>query len=102
MYELKQARRAWKKRIDGFLFELSFSKCGSEHGVYVKGSIIQDQFILYLYVNDLLVTSSKGDELAMFKASMENEFEMSNLGNLAYFVGMEIVNTRHIVFLHRK
>lgn len=33
---------------------------------------------------------------------MENEFEMTDLGNLAYFLKMEFVNTMFGVFLHRK
>lgn len=33
---------------------------------------------------------------------MENEFEIPDLGNLAYFLGKEIVNTRHGVLSHQK
>lgn len=33
---------------------------------------------------------------------MENKFVMSDLGNLAYFLGMEFVNTKFIFFLHQK
>lgn len=36
LYGLKQASRAWNKRIDGFLIEAGFMKCVSEHGVYVN------------------------------------------------------------------
>lgn len=51
-----------------------------------------------LYTGDQLVTNSNVDELKKFKSSMKNEFDMLDLGNLAYFLGMEIVNTMHGVF----
>lgn len=62
----------WNKRIDSFLMKLSYNKCTSEHEVYVKGSIEQDQIILCLYVVDLLVTCSNKDELENLNAIMEN------------------------------
>lgn len=35
LYGLKQALRAWNKIIDGFLKDINFKKCVSEHRVYV-------------------------------------------------------------------
>lgn len=70
--------------------------------MYVKGTNKQRQIILYLYVDDMLVTSLNEIKLTRFKSSMENEFEISYLENLAYFLGMEVVNTKFGVFLHLK
>lgn len=66
-YGLKQAARALNNRIYNFLIKLGFNKCTSQHGTYVKGSSEQDQVILYLYVDDQLVTCSNKYELATFK-----------------------------------
>lgn len=43
---------------------------------------------------------SNEDELEKLKPSMDNEFEMPDLGNLTHFLGMEIVNTKHEIFLY--
>ncbi|MCI29822.1 pentatricopeptide repeat-containing protein, partial [Trifolium medium] len=67
LYGLKQAPRAWNKRIDSFLMKSNFTKCTSEHGVYVKGSNSNDLIILCLYVDDLLITGSNKDALQKFK-----------------------------------
>jgi hypothetical protein len=102
LYGLKQAPRAWNKRIDGFLMKEGFSKCVSEHGVYMKGSSKLDHIILCLYVDDLLVTGANEKEIRKFKSSLMQEFEMSDLGNLSYFLGMEFKHTDRGVFLHQK
>lgn len=36
IYGLKQALRAWDKRIDSFLIEAGFTKCVSKHEMYVN------------------------------------------------------------------
>lgn len=64
--------------------ELSFTKYRSEYGVYVlakEGDII----ILYLYVDDLLITRNNINNMNKLKQLMPKEFEMSDLGDLSYF-----------------
>lgn len=87
LYKLKQAPRSWNKRIASFLIKLGFNKCTSKYEVYVRDSSEQNQIITCLYADDLLLSSSNEDQLTKFKGSMENEFEMSYLENLTYFLG---------------
>lgn len=102
MYGLKQAPRAWNKRIDGFLQEIGFRKCVSEHGVYVKGESDSDLLLICLYVDDLLVTGSNEKKINEIKRRLMNEFEVSDLGKLSYFLGMELTQTREGgVLLHQ-
>lgn len=93
LYGLKQAPRAWNKRIDGFLQEIGFSKCVSEHGVYIRNETDSDFLLICLYVDDLLVTGSDKKEIDQIKRRMMEEFEMSDLGKLSYFLGMELTDT---------
>ncbi|RDX90263.1 hypothetical protein CR513_27890, partial [Mucuna pruriens] len=96
LYGLKQAPRAWNKRIDGYLSQIGFKKCTSEHGVYVKcwkGSMKSEKLLICLYVDDLLITGSSGVEIASFKKQMMNEFEVSDLGLLSYFLRIEFEMT---------
>ncbi|GAU44417.1 hypothetical protein TSUD_100640 [Trifolium subterraneum] len=102
LYGLKQAPRSWNKTIDSFLIKLDFIKCTSEHGVYVKGSNNEDLILLCLYVDDLLITGSNKNILQKFKTDIMREFEMSDLGELSYFLGMEFVKTSKGYFLHQK
>ena len=58
--------------------------------------------MLCLYVDDLLVTRDSKQEIYMFKKEMMDEFEMSDIGRIAYFLGMEFVTTKRGIFLHQK
>lgn len=102
LYGLKQALRAWNKRIDSFFSRLKFIKCTVEHGVYVKGGMGEDMIIICLYVDDLLVTGSNLKEINEFKQIMEAEFEMTDLGKLSYFLGMEFAYTTKGLVMHQK
>lgn len=48
-------------------------------------------FIVYLYVDDLIYTGNDGTMFQEFKNSMKVEFEMTELGMMRYFLGIEVV-----------
>jgi len=93
LYGLKQAPRVWNKLIDLFLLKLSFTKCSVEYGVYVRES--QSQILIYvcLYVDELLITGSSMTKIEQFKNRLKVVFELTYLGMLNYFLGMEFVYT---------
>ena len=66
-----------------------FVKCKFKYGVYVKKGIESNQILICLYVDDLIVTGSDVNEIEAFKCQIMNEFEMTDLGNLTYFMSME-------------
>ena len=69
-----------------------FCECVSEQGVYTKCWKDQDReekIIVCLYVDDMLLTGSKPEAIVEFKSQMHSEFEMSDLGRLNYFLGIE-------------
>jgi hypothetical protein len=78
-----------------------FRKCSVEYGVYVKCSEDKHMLIICLYVDDLLVTGSSSTEIEDFKSQMKMEFEMTDLGKLTYFLGMELLETSGGVVLHQ-
>ena len=57
LYGLKQSPRAWNLRIDGVLAKQKFSKCKSEHGVYVRANCSTNLLLICLYVDDLVGSS---------------------------------------------
>jgi len=46
------------------------------------------------------VIRSNGEAIIQLKNQMLNEFEMSNLGELSYFFGIEFTKTRHNIIMH--
>lgn len=100
LYGLRQAPRAWNKRINYFLVSQGFQRCVVEHSLYVKKNDKGNVLILSLYVDDLMVTGSCLDEIKKFKTTMKAEFDMKNLGRLSYFLGMEFTYTTIGMFMH--
>jgi len=89
LYGLRQAPRAWNVRLDRSLKKLKFRKCASEQAVYTRG-VGKSAIILGVYVDDLIVTGEDPAEIKEFKEQMTKEFEMSDLGLLSYYLGIEV------------
>ncbi|KAJ8751833.1 hypothetical protein K2173_026028 [Erythroxylum novogranatense] len=101
LYGLKQAPRAWYSRIDDYLISLGFEKSLSELTLYVKHDSI-DILIISLYVDDLLITGSNSDWVNKFKLEMKTVFEMTDIGLMTYFLGMEVEQSQDEVFICQK
>nr|GEU99414.1 ribonuclease H-like domain, reverse transcriptase, RNA-dependent DNA polymerase [Tanacetum cinerariifolium] len=91
LYGLRQAPRARNIKLDT-LKSLDFKKCALEQAIYTKTS--KDSTLLIgVYVDDLIITGTPKKEIDKFKAQMEEKFEMSDLGLLAYYLGIEVTQT---------
>ena len=76
----------------------------NEHGVYVKYvyNMRLEKLIVRLFVDDLLlVTGSNAELITQFKYQMLSEFEMSDLEELNYFLGIEFTRTEHGTIMHQ-
>ena len=93
LYGLRQAPRAWNIRLDKSLKGLGFSKCSHDTAVYKKNSNGKT-LLVGVYVDDLIVTGSNNEDIIEFKEQMEKEFEMSDLGLLSYYLGIEVSQTK--------
>jgi hypothetical protein len=87
LYGLKQAPRAWYSRIDAYLQQLGFGKSEADPNLYfiVVG---EDPLILLLYVDDLSITGVER-LINSYKESLASEFEMTDIGLMHYFLGLE-------------
>jgi hypothetical protein len=101
LYGLKQAPRVWYNRINDHLLQLGFQKSLSEATLYVK-HVGADILIISLYVDDLLVTGSNISLVEEFKQEMKEVFEMTDLGLMTYFLGMEITQKKNEIFICQK
>lgn len=102
LYGLRQAPHAWNNHINSLLIRLGFQKCTMEFGIYVKSVAKQSILIIILYVDDLIMTGDSEDEIEEFKRRMKEEFEMTELGNLSYFLGPKLLQTTDGMFLHQR
>jgi hypothetical protein len=98
LYGLKQVPRSWYAKMDNFLLDTGFSRCHSDPNVYTKkvGSHI---IILVLYVDDLILTGSDPKLLNHVKTNLKKKFEMTDLGFLHYFLGLQVFQTKEGIFI---
>lgn len=90
LYGQKQGPRAWNEKLNNTLGELKFVKCTKEPSLYRmrKGD---DLLLVAVYVDDLFITGSKVEMIEDFKRSMSTKFEMTDLGLLTYYLGIEVL-----------
>ncbi|KAH9669730.1 hypothetical protein KPL70_021911 [Citrus sinensis] len=101
LYGLKQAPRVWNSIIDKYFQEKGFTKCPYEHALYVKENY-GDILIVYLYVDDLIFTGSNPSLFEEFKRVMIKEFEMTDIGLMAYYLGIEIKHKEEGIFISQE
>jgi hypothetical protein len=99
LYGLKQAPRAWYSRIEAYFTKEGFEKCPYEHTLFVKQSETGNILIVSLYVDDLIFTGNDENMFKEFKKSMEKEFNMSDLGKMHYFLGVEVIQNEEGIYI---
>ena len=75
--------------IVAYLMDNGFNKFDGEPTLYIRENDA-NIFIVFFYVDDLIFASSDHSLIVDFKAFMKSEFEMTDLGLLRYFPGIEV------------
>ena len=89
LYGLKQAPREWYSRMDKYLQQAGFRKGSVDINLYIK--VTQDGILLIeVYIDDIIFGSTDDRLSQKFAKDMHNEFEMSLLGELSFFLGLPI------------
>jgi hypothetical protein len=98
LYGLKQAPRAWYSRLDKYLHQTRFRKGSADNNLYIKvsqGNIL----LIEVYVDDIIFGSDDDRLSQKFAKDMKNEFEMSLLGELSFFLGLQICQSNQRIFI---
>ena len=94
LYGLKQAPRQWYLKFDKFMSEQGYTRCHSDHCVYLKRKNDGSYIILLLHVDDMLVAGSNMQEINVLKRKLVNSFAMKDLGVAKQILGMRITRDR--------
>jgi hypothetical protein len=93
IYGLRQAGRAWFEKINTALIRMDFTALDSDHCVYVRHQGAEVLYIV-LYVDDLLLIGSSLAEVKQLKEDLSARFEMKDLGEAKYVLGLQITRNR--------
>ncbi|XP_050902611.1 uncharacterized mitochondrial protein AtMg00810-like [Lathyrus oleraceus] len=88
-------------KIDSFFNLQGFRKCEIEYVVYVQHTSDNNMILMCLYVDDILQIGSCSDQISKFKKALMDEFEITDLGNMVYFLGMRIMYYNKGIILHQ-
>ena len=103
LYGLKQSPRAWFDRFAKAVSKSGYHQCQADHTLFVKFSVTGKIAILIVYVDDIILTGDDSEEILKLKKMLATEFEIKDLGNLRYFLGMEVARSKEgIVISQRK
>ena len=99
MYGLKQAPRAWYERLISYLSENSFKKGQVDTTLFTITNDYGDLLIVQIYVDDIIFCSTNTLLCDEFDSIMQKEFEMSMMGELNFFLGLQIKQMHEDTFI---
>jgi hypothetical protein len=100
LYGLKQAPRAWYERLSTFLLSQNFHRGTTDITLFYKKT--HDEILLVqIYVDDIIFGSTDVSMCKEFEFLMQNEFEMSMMGELTFFLGLQVKQSSEGIFINQ-
>ena len=100
LYGLKQAPRAWYERLSKFLLEKGFTRGKVDTTLFIKNRN-HDILLVQIYVDDIIFGATNESLCKEFANIMQSEFEMSMMGELTFFLGLQIKQTSEGIFINQ-
>ncbi|KAK2352230.1 hypothetical protein QL285_096543 [Trifolium repens] len=101
LYGLKQAPRAWYERLSSFLLENGFIRGKIDTTLFRKINK-NDLLIVQVYVDDIIFGATNEKMCEEFSKLMQSEFEMSMMGELRFFLGLQIKQLEKGIFISQE
>ncbi|GJT61371.1 retrovirus-related pol polyprotein from transposon TNT 1-94 [Tanacetum coccineum] len=100
LYGLKQAPKAWYDRLKAFLIKHEY-KIGMVDNTLFTKKKSSNLIIVQIYVDDIIFRSTCQDMCDEFAKIMHDEFEMSMMGELNFFLGLQIKQMEDGIFFNQ-
>jgi hypothetical protein len=97
---LNQASRAWYARLKTFLLEHG-NVMGSVDKTLFTLNHDTDFLLVQIYVDDIIFDGSSHTLVSRFQEMMENEFQMFMMGELIFFLGIQVKQMKQGTFVHQ-
>jgi hypothetical protein len=98
LYGLKQAPSAWHEKIVEYLVTIGFCMSNVDHSLYVCKSD-EGIVVITIYVDDLIVGGDNEKEVEHVKSLLKQKFDMKDLGEFKFFLGIEVIKTPKGIWL---
>ncbi|GJT94525.1 retrovirus-related pol polyprotein from transposon TNT 1-94 [Tanacetum coccineum] len=100
LYGLKQAPRAWYDELSNFLMSKGFTK-GTIDPTLFKIKYGDDILLVQIYVDDIIFGSTNPKYSKRFEKLMHSRFEMSLMGEMKFFLGLQIHQSPKGIFINQ-
>ncbi|GJS60711.1 putative ribonuclease H-like domain-containing protein [Tanacetum coccineum] len=98
MYGLHQAPRAWYGTLSKYLLDNGFQRGTIDQTLFIRKH--KGEFLLVqVYVDDIIFGSSNPKLCREFEALMHDKFKMSAMGELSFFLGLQVLQKKDGIFL---
>ena len=100
-YGLKQAPRAWYDCLTHYLLNRGFKRGYADWTLFVKND---EAYLLVaqVYVDDIVFGATIDDRAIEFSEAMKKEFEMSMVGELTFFLGLQVKQKKEGIFVSQE
>ena len=101
IYGLRQASRRWHHKLSVTLISIGFQHSKADYSLYSKitGEVIT---LVLIYVDDLLISGNSLSAVNDLKNVLSSHFRMKDLGEVNYFLGLEIDRSQAGIFMSQK
>ncbi|GJW36093.1 retrovirus-related pol polyprotein from transposon TNT 1-94 [Tanacetum coccineum] len=100
LYGLKQAPKAWYDRLKAFLIKHEYKMGMVDNTLFTKKRS-SNLIIVQIYVDDIIFGLTCQDMCDEFAKIMHDEFEMSMMGELNFFLGLQIKQIEDGIFFNQ-
>ncbi|GJV93308.1 putative ribonuclease H-like domain-containing protein [Tanacetum coccineum] len=98
LYGLHQAPRAWYATLSTFLEEHGYRRGTIDKTLFIKKDK-KDIMLVQVYVDDIIFGSTKKSWCDEFEALMKGRFQMSSMGELIFFLGLQVKQKTDGIFI---
>ena len=98
LYGLHQAPRAWYDTLSQYLLNNGFCRGTIDKTLFIKKDK-KDILLVQVYVDDIIFGSTNKVLCEGFEKLMHNRFEMSSMGELTFFLGLQVKQKPDGIFI---
>ncbi|GJV22111.1 putative ribonuclease H-like domain-containing protein [Tanacetum coccineum] len=98
LYGLHQAPRAWYATLSTFLLKNGYRRGTIDKTLFIKKDK-HDIILVQVYVDDIIFGSTKKSWCDEFEALMKSKFQMSSMGELTFFLGLQVKQKPDGIFI---
>nr|GEW20968.1 putative ribonuclease H-like domain-containing protein [Tanacetum cinerariifolium] len=98
LYGLHQALRAWYETLANYLLANGFQRGKIDQTLFIKRQK-GDILLVQVYVDDIIFGSTNKDLCKAFEKLMKDKFQMSSMGELTFFLGLQVKQKEDGIFI---